>query len=90
MWEFLSDKTRKALDERASRLNDIPNHGISRSGFEMLRTGHVLSSTREYKKLVLASQNNDSAEVDIVLHNDKNIRIPLKKENGRWAVDLPI
>ena len=90
IWEFLSSDTRKKLDDKASQFNATPEHGKSRMGADMLRAGHVLSSTREYKKVVLASQNNDSADVDIVLHDDRNLRIQLKKENGRWAVELPI
>ncbi len=90
IWAFLSDETRKKLDDKAAQFNASPDSGRTRTGADMIRAGHVLSSTREYKKMVLASQNNDSADVDIVLHDDRNLRIQLKKENGRWAVELPI
>ena len=90
VWAFLSGDTRKKLDDKAAQFNDLPEHGNNRDGVDMFRTGHVLSSTREYKKLVLASQNNDSADVDIVLHDDKTLRIRLTKESGRWAIHLPI
>ncbi len=90
VWAFLSGDTRNKLEQKAAQFNDLPEHGNSRAGVDMFRTGHVLSSTREYKKLVLASQNNDLADVDIVLHNDKTLRVQLKKESGRWAINLPI
>ena len=90
VWTFLSDTTREQLDSRAAAYNEMPQHGTMRTGREMLRTGHVLASTREYKKLVLASRTAESADVDIVLHDDSALRITLKNENGRWAVMLPL
>ena len=88
MWEFLSEKTRSRLTERAEAFN--ARSGVtSHRGCDMLRPGHVLSSTREYKKLEVASQDDSSAAVDIVLHDGSRITVRLHREAGRWVIDLP-
>ena len=57
----------------------------------MLRTtGHVISSTREYKKLEVSSKTDQEAMVDIVMHDGSKKSVRLHRESGRWAIDLPL
>lgn len=90
MWEFLSSETRRKLEERASSFNATSTNGETRRGYDMLRAGHVLSSTREYKKIELASLDGEKAIVNIVMHDGSNIPVALHREDGRWAIDLPL
>ena len=89
-WEFLSEQTRRDLDAKAAEFNAMPDHGVTVTGREMLRFGHVLSSTREYKKIAVASANDTVAEVEIILHDASKIPVTLHRESNRWAVNLPI
>ena len=91
MWEYLSGATREALDSRARAFNAASGGALERKGYDMLRTtGHVISSTREYKKLEISSQTDQEAVVDIVMHDGSKKSIRLHREDGRWAIDLPI
>ena len=91
MWEYLSTATQKSLNERADAFNAQSQNGSSRKGFEMLRTtGHVISSTREYKKLEVSSQTAEEAVVDIVMQDGSVKSLTLHRENGRWTIDLPL
>lgn len=83
VWEFLSDSDRNALDALAKPIK-------GKEGKDMLQMGHVLSSTREYKKFEILSKKDDWAEVAIVLHDESKIRVVMQKERGRWTVDLGI
>ena len=96
MWEFLSASTQEALNARAEAFNagshdGIPYKGAPRKGCDMLRTtGHVISSTREYKKLEVSSKTDQEAMVDIVMHDGSKKSVRLHRESGRWAIDLPL
>lgn len=90
MWEYLSAGTRDKLDEKARELNALVADGMPRKGFDMLRAGHVLSTTREYKKIELASQNGQNANVNLVLHDGSIIAIVMHREEKRWVIDLPV
>ena len=89
VWKCLSGKTQAALEARAEAFNKA-HAGQHRRGFDMIRAGHVMSSTREYKKFELASQNDDSASVDIIKHDGSKLTIVLHREDNRWAMDLPL
>ncbi len=88
MWEFLSESSRTKLNQLADDFNRIPG-SKARRGCDMIRPGHVLYSTREYKKIEVVSQDNLSAQVDIVMHDDLRKSIFMRRETKRWAIDLP-
>ena len=91
MWEYLSTATQKSLNERADAFNAQSQNGIPRKGCDMLRTtGHVISSTREYKKIEVSSQTAEEAVVNIVMHDGSVKSLTLHRENGRWTIDLPL
>ncbi|MBQ9241628.1 MAG: hypothetical protein IJ165_00120 [Proteobacteria bacterium] len=90
VWEYLSAETRQKLDQMASAFNASAENGSPRKGYEMLRTGHLLSSTREYRKIELVSSDDTSAELHIILHDETYKTVTLHREEGRWAIDLPI
>lgn len=90
MWEYLSSETRRKLEERAEAFNADTSNGEKRRGRDMLRAGHVLSSTREYKKLEVAASDDKEAVVNIVMHDETIIAVKLYREDGRWAVTLPL
>lgn len=88
-WAFLSARSKHSLEKLANDYNQT-HDGANRSPAHMLRFGHVIASTREYKKIQCSTQNDAAAIVDVVLQNGNTIQIPLVKENSQWAVDLPI
>ncbi len=90
MWEYLTDETRRKLEARAEAFNANAENGDKRKGYDMLRAGHVLSSTREYKKLEVAASDDKEAVVNIVMHDETKVAIKLYREGGRWAVSLPL
>lgn len=90
VWEFLSSSTRNELEKRAENFNQMPDHGTAVQGRDMLRFGHVLSSTREYKKIELKSSDQTHATVQIVLHDESVIPVELHRESNRWTLDLPL
>ncbi len=91
MWEFLSSASRDNLNARAESFNAQSKNSTPRKGCDMLRTtGHVISSTREYKKIEVSSQTADEAIVNIVMHNGSVKSLTLHRESGRWAIDLPL
>ena len=57
---------------------------------DMLRFGHVISSTREYKKLELIQSDASVATVRIVRHDESGLDIEMHNEDGRWTIELPI
>lgn len=89
VWKCLSQETQTALEARADAFNQA-HPGQKRMGYDMLRAGHVMSSTREYKKFELASQDAASASVDIVKQNGSKLTVVLHREDNRWAMDLPL
>lgn len=90
MWEYLSADTRGKLDSLAADFNASEANGKPRKGHEMLCPGHVLATTREYRKLEIISSNNEIAVLHIILHDDTYKTVTLHKEEGRWAINLPI
>ena len=90
VWEFLSSPTREKLEKRAEAFNEASDHGVSMRGMDMLRFGHVLSSTREYKKILVSSSDDRHATVHIVRHDESVIPIDLHRESERWVIDLPL
>ena len=93
VWNYLGDKTRAALEQEADAFNcSLPRDDAEkRTPHQMLRFGHVISSTREYKKLEVLSSDDQKARVRIVRHNDlAPIDVELIRENHRWTVELPI
>lgn len=88
-WAFLSSPTKNSLEKLANDYNQS-HDGVNRSPALMLRFGHVIASTREYKKINCTGRNDASATVDVVLQNGNTLQIHLVKENSQWAVDLPI
>ena len=90
MWEYLSAETRQRLDSRAQEFNAMQPEGGQRRGCDMIRAGHVLSTTREYKKLELAFENDRNAVVKIVLHDGNTIDVAMHRDAQRWAIDLPL
>ena len=90
VWEFLSTPTREKLEKRAEAFNQTSDHGVSMRGVDMLRFGHVLSSTREYKKIQVSSSDEHHATVHIMLHDESVIPIDLHRESERWVIDLPL
>ena len=87
--EFLSSKTRAKLDELARQSMDVTGEA-ERTGCRIIRSSHVVSSTREYRKFEVTSSSDTEAVVDIVLQNDSRISIALHREKDRWAIDLPL
>ena len=84
VWEFLNHEDQAKLTQLAKDLEGF-------EGKDMLNFGHVISSTREYKKFELISQDKDNAVVAVVLHDQSQIKFQLAKGNqGRWTVDLPL
>lgn len=90
IWEYLSTRTRQALDAEAAAFNENASNGAPRKGHEMLRPGHVLATTREYKKIETVSSNGETAVMHIILHDETFKTVTLHKEEGRWAIHLPI
>lgn len=90
VWEYLSGETRQKLDQMATAFNASAENGSPRKGYEMLRVGHLLSSTREYRKIELVSSDDTSAVLHIILHDETYKTVTLHREEGRWAIDLPI
>ena len=90
VWEFLSEQTRQKLDQSAEKFNQNPASGAPRKGKDMLRFGHVISSTREYKKIVLSTKDDNHAVVNIVLHDETTHSVELIRESDRWAIALPL
>ena len=90
MWEYLSEGTRSKLEARAAEFNAKTENGEKRRGCDMLRAGHVLSTTREYKKLEVASNDEQEAIINIVMHDGSIIPVSLHREANRWAIDLPL
>ena len=88
-WAFLSSRSKNSLEKLALDYNQT-HDGVNRAPAHMLRFGHVIASTREYKKILCSNQNESSAVVDVVLQNGNTLQIQLVKENSQWAVDLPI
>jgi len=89
-WAFLGHSTREALDSQAASFNAAHPNLPPREGVDMLRFGRMLSSTREYKKFEVTSADADRAVVSIVLHDATQIDVELRRESGRWAIDLPV
>ncbi len=90
VWEFLSQETRNQLEQKAGEYNRKHAAVQSRHGREMLRFGHVMSSTREYKKIVVATKDANHAVVNIVLHDESALSVDLFRESDRWAIGLPL
>lgn len=89
-WEFLGHSTREALASQAASFNAAHPNLPPREGADMLRFGRMLSSTREYKKFEVTSADADKAMVSIVLHDAAQINVELRRESGRWVIDLPV
>lgn len=90
VWNYLGDHTRDILQQKADALNQRFMGVMSRQPEDMLRFGHVMSSTREYKKIELVRQDESVAIVRIVRHDAPGLDIEMRNENGRWAIDLPL
>ncbi len=92
VWNYLGEKTRDALSREAENFNKlIDKNDHPRKPEEMMRFGHVISSTREYKKLEVISADQSRAVVRIVRLNDMpHIDVVLTRENDRWTVELPL
>lgn len=88
MWEYLSEGTREKLETKASEFNRTAPENGSREPHEMLRTFHVISSTREFKKLETVSSDKHKASVNIVMHEGAAIPVELIREGKRWAIEL--
>ena len=63
---------------------------MTRHPEDMLRFGHVISSTREYKKIELIQSDESVATVRIVRHDESGLDIEMHHEDGRWTIELPI
>ena len=90
VWEFLSQETRNRLEQMAENYNRDHASSPPLKGREMLRFGHVLSSTREYKKIVVSTKDDNHAVVNIVLHDESTLSVDLFRESDRWAIGLPL
>lgn len=90
MWEFLDAQTRDALQKKADAFNASAENGHPRKAWEMLRPGHVMATTREYKKIKPQTVTDTTAVVSIVLHDDSEITVTMQRENNRWTVALPL
>lgn len=89
VWAFLSVDSQTQLAQRAQALAALAKTD-SYTGKDMLRLGHVLSSTREYKKFDVLSNDGQTAQVDIIRHEGTDLRIELKREQGFWKIALPL
>lgn len=89
MWEYLGKDTRARLQASADEFNSTAPENGRREAHQMMRTFHVISSTREFKKLLVVSSDEQKAEVHIVLHGDDAIPVELIREDKRWAIELP-
>lgn len=89
VWSFLSSESQNHLDRRAKALAVLTKNN-SYAGKDMLRLGHVLSSTREYKKFELLSNDGQRAEVEIIRHEGASLYIQLTREHGQWKITLPL
>ena len=90
VWEFLSQNTRSQLEHQAELFNQSHPSSLPRKGADMLRFGHVLSSTREYRKIVVSTEDESHAVVNIVLHDESTLSVDLFRESDRWAIGLPL
>lgn len=90
MWEYLDPKTRDALQKKADDFNKNPQNGHKRQAWDMLRPGHVMATTREYKRIKLDKADEHSANVDIVLHDDSKVTVTMQRIDNRWTVALPL
>lgn len=90
MWEFLDLQTRERLQQKANAFNASAQNGHTRKAWEMLRPGHVMSTTREYKKIKLETVTDTTAVVHIILHDDSEIPVTMQREDNRWTVALPL
>lgn len=88
VWAFLSVDSQAQLTQRAQAFAVLAK--TDSSGKDMLRLGHVLSSTREYKKFDVLSNDGQTARVDIIRHEGTDLRIELKREQGFWKIALPL
>lgn len=87
--DCLTDEAQNALAQRAEAFNAVHADG-KREPSEMLRAGHVIASTREYKKFEVQSEDESRAIVDIVMQDGSKIPVSLRRESARWAVELDI
>ena len=90
IWEFLDQKTRDVLQARADDFNASPENGHARKAWDMIRPGHVLATTREYKKMTPEKVSETTAIVAIILHDDSKITVTMQRESNRWTVALPL
>lgn len=90
VWHYLGQNTRTHLQQKVDAFNARFKGVMSRQPEDMIRFGHVISSTREYKKLELIQSDETGATVRIIRHDASNLDVEMKKENGRWTIDLPI
>jgi hypothetical protein len=90
VWEFLSENSKRELQGRADAFNAALPYASPRSPASMMRFGRMLSTTHEYKKIVIKSRQSDEAVVSIFLHDDAQIDVSLLRESGRWTVNLPL
>lgn len=88
-FECLSRQAQDALTQRADAFN-AANPGSERKPSEMLRAGHVIASTREYKKFEIQSQDGAQAAVGIIMQDGSQIPVLLRRDGTRWAVDLAV
>ena len=89
VWKYLGTSTRAELDRLASEYN-ARHASPPRRGEDRIRTGHVVSSTREYRKFELVSETETESVVEIVLQDETRIPVTLHRESDRWALDLPV
>lgn len=86
----LSDETKTWLEKQAADFND-DNPNRKRTPAQMIRAGHVISSTREYKKFEVDSETPSNATVSIVMQDGTRIPIELiRQKDKRWAIQLPV
>lgn len=90
VWACLSQTSQNALRSKARAFNQ--NHPENpRLPQDLLRAGHVVSSTREYKKFETLSLNGQCATVAIVMQNNlPTIKTTLCLENDHWKISLPL
>ncbi len=89
IWEFLGKNTREKLQASAEEFNKTAPENGKRKPHQMMRTFHVISSTREFKKLETVSSDEQKAVVQIVMHEGEAIPVELIREGKRWAIELP-
>lgn len=85
----LSSEAQKSLADRAEAFNADHPDGKRTPG-EMLRAGHVVASTREYKKFEVQTEDRTKAVVDIVMQDGRKIPVALRREAERWSIELDI